>query len=204
MQAFARIVLSERADLAPGYFQVARAGWLQVGVGSAVSPKILVRVQGPSDDSADDELLELRKIGDLGGLSCLKIPTLRPTLRIVDGSKQLGRLKYNIMVAGPELAIPEVTTRGQQVRDWWIRSLDPSYRQVRLTDLHSVNDLTAISYDSGVQLGTGRLQDQTVPQSGPERKVTLAATARLAKRYRQEASKLIDDVLRGWRELRAR
>ena len=204
MQAFSRIVLGERADLAPGYFRVARAGWLQGGVGSAVSPKILVRVQGPSDDSADDELLELRKIGDLGGLSCLEIPTFRPTLRIVDGSKQLGRLKYNIMAAGPELAIPEVTSRGQQVRDWWIRSLDPSYRQVRLTELQSLNDLNAIVYDSGVQLGAGRLQDRTVSQSDAERKQTLAATHRLAKRYRQEASTLIDDVLRGWRELRAR
>jgi len=201
IEAFARVELRERPDLALEYFRVVRAGWVRSGVGSAVSPKIMIRVRGPSDDPADDEILELKKIGDLGGLHCIKTPTVQPTLRIIDGSKQLGRLKYNILAAGPELVVPEVMARGQRLQDWWIRSLDPSYRQVSLTDLQSVGDLAAISYDSGVQLGSGRLQDQTVLLSGYDRKRILGATARLEKRYRQEASKLVDDLLRGWREL---
>ena len=201
IEAFARVELRERPDLAPEYFRVVRAGWVRSGVGSAVSPKIIIRVRGPSDDPADDEILELKKIGDLGGLHCIKTPTVQPTLRIIDGSKQLGRLKHNIIAAGPELAVPEVMARGQRLQDWWIRSLDPSYRQVSLTDLQSVGDLAAISYDSGVQLGAGRLQDQTVLLSEYDRKRILGATARLEKRYRQEASKLVDDLLRGWREL---
>jgi hypothetical protein len=197
IEAFARVVLRERPDLAPEYFRVVRAGWVRSGVGSAVSPKIMVRVRGPSDDPADDEILELKKSGDLGGLHCIKTSTVQPTLRIIDGSKKLGRLKYNILAAGPELVIPEVVARGQRLQDWWIRSLDPSYRQVSLTDLQSVGDLAAISYDSGVQLGAGRLQDQTVLLSEYDRKRIFGATARLEKRYRQEASKLVDDLLRG-------
>jgi Uncharacterized protein conserved in bacteria (DUF2252) len=204
VEAFARVVLRERPDLTPEYFRVVRAGWFQGGVGSAVSPKIMVRVQGPSDDPTDDELLELKKMEDLLGLHCLKTPTIQPTMRIIDGSKQLGRLKYRILAAGPELVVPEVTARGQRMQDWWIRSLDPSYRQVSLTSLQSVGDLAAISYDSGVQLGAGRLQDQTVLLSGYDRKRLSAAAAKLEKRYRQEASKLVDDLLRGWRELGAR
>jgi hypothetical protein len=201
MEAVARVVLRERPDLTPEYFRVVRAGSAISGVGSAVIPKIMVRVRGPSDDPADDELLESKKNGDLGGLSCLKTPVVQPTLRIIDGSKQLGRLKHNIIVAGPELLIPEVMATGERLQDWWIRSLDPSYRQVRLTDLQSVRDLAAISYDAGVQLGAGRLQDQTVLLSGYDRKRLSAAAAKLEKRYRQEAWKLIDDLLRGWREL---
>lgn len=201
IEAFARIELRERPDLAPGYFRVVRAGWVQSGVGSAVTPKIIVRIRGPSDDPADDELFESKKIGDLSGPSCLKTPAVQPTLRIIDGSKQLGRLKHNIMAAGPELIIPEVMARGERLQDWWIRSLDPSYRQVAVTDLQSVNDLFAIAYDSGVQLGAGRLQDQTVLLSAYDRKRLLGATGRLEKRYRQEARRLVDDLLRGWREL---
>jgi len=204
VEAFARVVLLERPELTPEYFRVVRAGWFQGGVGSAVSPKIMVRVQGPSDDPADDDLLELKKIEDLHGLGCLKTPTVQPTLRIIDGSKQLGRLKHNIMAAGPELIVPEVMARGQRLQDWWIRSLDPSYREVRLTELQSVRDLAAISYDSGVQLGAGRLQDQTVLLSGSDRKRLSAAAAKLEKRYRREATTLVDDLLRGWRELGAR
>src|SRR5262249_12743886 len=202
MEAVARLVLRERPDLTPEYFRVIRAGSVKSGVGSAVSPKIIIRVRGPSDDPADDELLESKKIGDLGSLSCLK--TAAAQLRIIDGSKQLGRLKHNIIVTGPELIIPEVMATGERLQDWWIRSLDPSYRQVRLTELQSVGDLAAISYDAGVQLGAGRLQDQTVLLSGYDRKRLSAAAARLEKRYRQEASKLIDDLLRGWRELAGR
>ena len=68
---------------------------------------------------------------------------------------------------------------GARLQDWWIRSLDPSYRQVRLMDLQSVGDLAAISYDAGVQLGAGRLQDRTVQLSDYDRKRLLGATARL-------------------------
>jgi hypothetical protein len=35
------------------------------GVGNAVNPKVIIRVQGPSDKPADNELLESKKIGDL-------------------------------------------------------------------------------------------------------------------------------------------
>jgi hypothetical protein len=204
IDAFARVVLRERSDLTPEYFRVVRAGWLQSGVGSAVSPKILVRVQGRSDDPTDDELLELKKIEDLQDLRCLKTPTVQPTLRIIDGSKQLGRLKYSILAAGPELVAPEVMARGQRLQDWWIRNLDLSYRQVRLTDLRSVADLAAIAYDAGVQLGAGRLQNQTVLLGSDDRQRILAATGGLEKRYRREATTLVDDLLRGWRELGAR
>jgi uncharacterized protein DUF2252 len=201
MAAFARVMLRQRPNLPTDYFRVVRAGWVQSGVGSAVSPKIMIRVRGPSNDPADDELLESKKIGDLGGLHCLKTSTVQPTLRIIDGSKQLGRVKYTILAAGPELDVPEVMARGERLQDWWIRSLDPSYRQVSLTDLQSVGDLAAISYDAGVQLGTGRLQDQTLSLSAYDRKRILSTTGRLEKRYRQEASTLVDDLLRGWREL---
>lgn len=204
VEAFARVVLRERPDLKPEYFRVVRAGFLQGGVGSAVSPKIMVRVQGRSDDPADDELLELKKMEDLLGLHCLKTPTIQPTMRIIDGSKQLGRLKYRILAAGPEIVVPEVTARGQRMQDWWIRSLGASHRSGRLTDHHSVADLAAIAYDAGVQLGAGRLQNQTVPLGDYDRKRILAATGGLEKRYRQEASKLVDELLRGWRELGAR
>jgi hypothetical protein len=204
VEAFAGIVLRERPDLVSEYFRVVRAGWVQGGVGSAATPKIMVRVQGASDDPADDELLELKKIGDLGGLRCLETPAFQPTLRIIDGSKQLGRLKHSILAAGPELVIPEVAARGQRLDDWWLRNVDPSYRQVRLTDLRSVDDLAAIVHDAGVQLGAGRLQDKTPTLNSFDRKRIFAAAGKLDKRYRQEATKLVDELLLGWKELGAR
>ena len=203
VEAFAAILRREYPDLAPGYFRVVRAGWLNIGVGSAVNPKILVRVQGPTDDPADDDILEIKKIAEFDGLGCLETPALQPTLRVIDGSKQLGRLKRKMLAAGPELVIPGLAVRGQHVRDWWLQSLDPLYRLVHLADLRSVGDLAGIIYDSGVQLGAGHLPDGSAPQRSSERKQALAATATFEKRYRQEATTLVDDLLRGWRELGA-
>ena len=105
VQAFAAFMDKERPEFSPGYFNVVRAGWLHMGVGSAVTPKILIRVQGPTTGPADDELLEAKELIDLGNLSCLEERASLPALRVIDGTRQLGRIKLNVLAAGPELVI---------------------------------------------------------------------------------------------------
>jgi hypothetical protein len=131
-----------------------------MGVGGALADKILIRVQGPSAKPDDDELVEAKQVQHLGGLSCLEPPpTIQPALRVIAGVRQVGRLKHNILAAGPELVIPEVEVQGQQLRNWWIRSWDWSYRELRVDDLRSVQELEEIVYDAGVQLGGGALRE---------------------------------------------
>ena len=201
VQAFAAFMDKERPEFSPGYFSVVRAGWLRMGVGSAVNPKILIRVQGPTTGPADDELLEAKELMDLGDLSCLEERASLPALRVIDGTRQLGRIKLNVLAAGPELVIPELTTRGRQLPDWWIRSWDPSYQEVRLDDLRSVKDLAAIAYDAGIQLGAGGLLDYQGRQH-EARTRALASSARLEPRIREETSRLVEQLLLGWQELR--
>ena len=144
-------------------------------------------MQGPTTGPADDELLEAKELKDLGDLRCLEERASLPALRVIDGTTQLGRIKLNVLAAGPELVIPELTTRGRQLRDWWIRSWDPSYREVRLEDIRSVKDLAAIAYDAGIQLGAGGLLDSQDRQAEARtREVT--SLARLEARIRQETS----------------
>ena len=201
MAVFARFVRGERPDLAADYFALSRAGWLHMGVGSALSLKILIRVQGPSADPADDELLEAKRLASLAGLPCLDEPPSPPTLRIVAGTKQLGRFTHNILASGPELVLPELAVRGRQLRDWWIRSWEPSYREVRVDDLRSVEDLSAIAYDSGEQLGAGCLREQTGATGALLRKKAFASIAALEGRVRKVAAALVEEVLLGSREL---
>ena len=204
MEMFTRVLRRERPDLPPEFFVVQRAGWLRVGVGSAASRKVLARLRGATDDPADDELLEAKEVANLDGLDCLEGPTARPALRIIDGTKQLGRLKHNILAAGPDITIPEMALRGRQIRDWWIRSWDESYQEVRLSDLRSVSDLSDIAYDSGVQLAAGSLEEPVAADRDTLRKRALASTAALEGRLRTEAAALVEDMLRGWEELRQR
>jgi uncharacterized protein (DUF2252 family) len=190
------LIRRERPHLAPAYFTVVRAGWLRLGVGSAATRKVLIRVQGPTADPADDELLEAKEVSNLDGVRCLDRPTGAPAVRVIDGTRQIGRIKYEILAVGPTLLIPAAADRAEHWLNWWVGSWEPSYREVRLSDLRSVEDLGDIVYDSGVQLGANKIMSV--------RREALSSVETLEARLRKETSTLIAELLEGWRELRER
>lgn len=204
MAVFARLVHAERPDLPEDYFIVQRAGWLRMGIGSAIVRKVLVRVRGPSDDPGDDDVIEAKALRALKGLDCLEPLKSRPAFRIIVGSHQLGRLKHNILAAGPEEEIPEMAIEGQHLRNWWVRSWEPSYREITLDDLRSVDDLSALIYDSGVQLGSGSIHTTTGSAEPGLQGESLAAISALEPRLRQETERLVKEMLLGWREFGGR
>ena len=196
MEAFARLVRGERPDLAPGYFAIKRAGWLRTGVGSATSVKVLIRVQGPTADPDDDVLLEGKEVVNLDGVSCLEAPPTPPAIRVIAGARQLGRFKHDILAVGPTLRLPPAADRAEHWLDWWVASWEPTYREVRLGDLRSATDLADISFDSGVQLGAGKVASVR----GQE----LASNAKLEQRLRKETSTIVEELLTAWRTLASR
>ena len=160
MKEFAKIVRRERPEFPADYFEVIRSGWLRLGVGSASSRKVLIRVRGASSDPADDVLLEVKAVRALDGLNCLEVPKNQPTFRIVAGSHQLGRLKHDILAAGPEVAVPEMTIEGEHLRNWWIHSWDPSYREIAIDEFRTVDDL--IGHRLRLRHATRRRQCSTI------------------------------------------
>jgi hypothetical protein len=196
MEAVARLVRRERSDLAPGYFTVIRAGWLHIGVGSAAARKVLIRAQGPTTDPEDDVLLEAKEVANLGGLPCLENSSTPQAVRVIDGTRQIGRLKHDILAIGPTLLIPEVADRAEHWLDWWVSSWEPSYREVHLSDLLSAEDLADIVYDSGVQLGASKLVSV--------RQQAMSSVVEREGRLRKETLKIVEELLAGWRELAAR
>jgi hypothetical protein len=195
MEALERLVRVERSDLAPGYFAVVHAGWLRIGVGSAAARKSLIRLQGPTIDPEDDVLIEAKEVTNLDGVACLERSTTSSAARVVAGAQQLGRLKHDILAIGPTMTTPAAIERGDRWLDWWVSSWEPSYREIRLSDLRSVSDLADIVYDSGVQLGATRL--------AASRKSTLASSEALESRLRKETLAIVEETLAGWRELSA-
>jgi hypothetical protein len=167
-----------------------------MGVGSGVVRKVLVRVQGPTTDPNDDVLLEAKELTNLDGVRCLQGPTTPRAIRIVDGTRQLGRLKHEILAVGPTMLIPAAADRAEHWLDWWVSSWEPSYREVHLSDLRSVKDLADIAFDSGLQLGAGKLISV--------RSEALSSVDRLDRRLRKETSIVVGELLAGWRELGGR
>jgi uncharacterized protein (DUF2252 family) len=198
MVTFDGVMRRERADFAPAYFAVKRAGWLQIGVGSAAIRKVLIRVEGPTADADDDELLEAKEVTNLEGVRCLAGPTSSRAVRVIHGAQQLGRLKHSILAIGPAMEVPAAGDRAQHRLDWLLFSWEPSYREVLLADLRSVEDLDAIAYDAGVQLGANETQGAAA------RKQALASLAKLEGRLRTATSTIVEELLAGWREFARR
>jgi hypothetical protein len=201
MKEFSKIVRRERPEFPEDYFDVVRSGWLRLGIGSASSRKVLIRVKGPSSDPDDDVVLEAKAVRALDGLNCLEAPQ-PPTLRIVAGSHQLGRLKYDILAAGPEVAVPEMTLQGEHLRNWWIHSWEPSYHEIAIDEFRTVDDLSDIVYDSGMQLGAGSIQRFEGGVDDGIRREALASLDTLEPRLREESDRLVRELLRGWHEFR--
>jgi Uncharacterized protein conserved in bacteria (DUF2252) len=196
MEDLDRLVRRERPNLASGYFAVTRAGWLRMGVGSAATRKVLIRAQGPTTDPDDDVLLEAKEVTNLEGVRCLEGPTNPLAVRVIDGTRQLGRLKHDVLAVGPTLLIPAAADRAEHWLEWWVSSWEPSYREVHLSDLRSVKDLADIAFDSGVQLGAGKLISV--------RKEALSSVVTREDRLRKETSTIVEELLAGWRELAGR
>lgn len=196
MEAFERLIRAERPDLVPGYFVVKRAGWLKMGVGSATSMKVLMRVEGPTAAPEDDVLLEGKETVNLDGVGCLEARTTPAAVRVIAGTRQLGRLKHDILAVGPTVLLPAAAGRAEHWLDWWVASWEPTYREVRVSDLRSARDLSDISFDFGVQLGAGKR---------PEiRNEELAWNRQFETRMRKEAATIVEELLAGWQELKRR
>ena len=191
-----RLVRSDRPELAPGYFSVVRAGWLRIGVGSAATKKALIRVQGPTTARGDDVLIEIKEVANLGGLGCLEQSATPQAVRVINGTRQIGRLKYDILAVGPTTLIAAAAGRAEPWLDWSVASWEPSYREVRISDLRSVRDLSDISFDSGLQLGANK--------TTAVRERALASLMKYEPRLRKETSAIVEELLAGWKELATR
>ncbi|HEY7170920.1 MAG TPA: DUF2252 family protein [Vicinamibacterales bacterium] len=195
LQALERFIARERPGLPAGYFTVVRAGWLRIGVGSSGLRKVLIRAQGPTAAPDDDVLLEVKEAANLNGLACIENSTIMPGARIVEANRQLGRLKHDILAVGPRLPeglISSEADRTPHLLDWWISSWEPTYRELSVRDLQSVDELAEIAVDAGVQLGAGEPPDSAV------RKQALAWIARFDRRIRTETETIVRELLAEW------
>jgi hypothetical protein len=190
MVDFDRLVRHGRSDLAPGYFTVVHAGWLRIGVGSVGIRKVLIRVQGVTANPADDQLFEGKEVANLNGVGCLE-PAPQQAARVIAGTRQLGRLKHDILAVGPTMLIAGAE-HAEDWLDWWISSWEPSYREVHLSDIRSVDDLADIVFDSGLQLGAGKVD--------AVRTQALSSVITLDARLRKETAAIVEELLQGWRE----
>jgi hypothetical protein len=198
LQLIEGFVRELQPEIPAGFFGLKRVGWLRMGVGSVLEPKVLARIEGPSPSPDDDVLLEAKLLSHLGGVPCVQVPLSGEAFRVIAAAEQIGRLRHRVL-----LVAPRREDQGSEVRDWWVRSWDETYVELATADLASPDELAEVSHDVGAQLGSANLRQSIPLLEAQMRHAELAAVRKLDPRMRATARRLVDEMLAGWEEWRA-
>jgi hypothetical protein len=186
-----------RPGLPRDYFRVKRSGYLRLGVGSALTTKVLFRVEGATAADDDDVVIEAKRAGSLRGISCLTVPSSGEAVRVVAGTRQIGRLQNEVL-----MVLPRIGTAG--FGTWWVRSWSPSYAEVDVDDYLSAAEIVEVAHDVGAQLGGRNLRGGSLPGDARGREVEREAIARLERRILDDVAAQTAELLEAWREFVAR
>jgi Uncharacterized protein conserved in bacteria (DUF2252) len=207
--AFEGIVASARAALEEhagqvrpgtraGFFRIKKTGRLNLGVGSALASKLLLRVEGPSPADDDDMIIEAKRAGDVTGVSCLAVAA-PGAVHVVTGSEQIGRLRHEIL-----MVLRLDRTVASDAERWWLRNWDLSYREVGVADYISGEEIVEVAHDVGAQLGRGHM---VAPDAGGGPRDASQQVRRLdglEPRIREAVADQTAELLDAWRRFRAR
>ena len=144
LAGFGDAMAREHVEVARGYFSPVRLGYLRLGVGSALATKFLVRVRGPSDDPSDDDVIEVKHVRDLTGISCIQTPDDDP-LRVLLSQARISYEPFK-WLGYVRLREGNFWTHGW-VRNYAELDVDQTFR--------APEELAEVAYDAGVQLGIG-------------------------------------------------
>ena len=121
-------------------------------------------------------------------------------LRLPPDARVDGVMSGNVVCVGPddELHVVSAILSTHPFRRVPVVEHHRVVGMITLDDLRSVDDLSDLIYDSGVQLGSGSVHADDDPAL---RTQSLAALAALEPRLRTEAAALVEDMMRGWQQL---
>ncbi len=190
------VVSRESPEFTPAFLTLKKVGWLRMGIGSALTRQLLIRIEGTSERSEDDLVLEAKQVFQAQS-SCLSAPRSSETLRVVEGVRQIARLQPPLLVA-----LPGIDDSRPDGRDWWIRTWDRTYREVGIAELDSAEELREVAHDAGAQLGSTSLSGQSGALADLSRLVKLKGLTRLEPRIRKVAHDLTTDLLQAWEQFR--
>jgi len=176
-----------------GFFDIVMMGKLELGIGSALDEKYLVRVEGPTVDSEDDVILELKEIRNLEGIPCIDGSARLDPLRVLVGQARIAYVPYDYI---------GYLQYGD--RTFWVHSWVMNYRQLDVrNDGREPADLAEVVFDVGVQLGHGHPNQIASPMDEELRAVLERLVDELEPRLVREVESLYTDVLDAWVRFRA-
>jgi hypothetical protein len=189
------VLMRETTPARPeSFYRIHRIGSIEIGLGSALERKMLIRITGPTDDPRDDLILEARNHSLPEYRGCVWKPT--------GGSLNVFMLTSLLAHSLPEVFGILPNPAGDVLPEIWIQSWDRGYRELSLSDLRGQADLNALAADAGTQLA-GHFWT-TFPEAlrGHQRFTQLRAFELAEDRSRALARSLAAEVIAEWKRFR--
>ncbi|MGH7563531.1 MAG: hypothetical protein ACREK5_03795, partial [Gemmatimonadota bacterium] len=188
---FAHLMSRLHPTAANDYYSVERFGSIDIGVGSALDTKFLLRIRGETEAPEDDVSVEIKPMGEVAA-PCLLRPPAGGMLRILLPTARLGRIKPRVLGY-----LPWEEDAGDESQ-WWVHSWDFGYQGLDIADLESQADLEEIARDVGLQLGSGHCNGIAAPLEDLHRLAQARAFGLTRERVRTLAKRLADEAYQSW------
>jgi len=176
------------------FYGISRLGSIEIGLGSALEKKMLIRIAGATDDPLDDLILEARNHSIPEYRGCVWRPT--------GGSLNVFMLTSLLAHPLPKVFGVLPNPGGDELPEIWIQSWERGYRELSLSDVLDQADLNALATDAGTQLAGHFWLTSPEALRGYERFMQLRAFELTEQRARDLARSLAREVIAEWSRFR--
>jgi len=188
-------LMRETTPARPGkFYRIVRLGSVEIGLGSALERKMLIRIAGATDDPLDDLILEARNHSLPEYRGCVWRPT--------GGSLNVFMLTSLLAHPLPKVFGVLPNPGGDELPEIWIQSWERGYRELSLSDVRDQADLNALAADAGTQLAGHFWLTSPEALRGYERFTQLRAFELSEQRARDLARSLAREVIAEWSRFR--
>jgi hypothetical protein len=176
------------------FYRIRRLGSVEIGLGSALERKMLIRIAGATDDPLDDLILEARSHSLPEYRGCVWRPT--------GGSLNVFMLTSLLAHPLPKVFGILPNPEGDELPEIWIQSWERGYRELSLSDVRDQADLNALAADAGTQLAGHFWLTSPEALRGYQRFTQLRAFELTEQRARDLARTLAREVIAEWSRFR--
>ncbi|NUO54420.1 MAG: DUF2252 family protein [Polyangiaceae bacterium] len=166
-----------------GFFTVKKVGRLKLGIGSALSKKFLIRLEGPGVSPDDDVIVEIKEVADLSPVPCVT--------GVPGGAAAARAAEQKLAPAGKNLLQPVLLSDGK----FWVNEWLSNYQEARIKKLAAA-DLEPLVYEAGLILGLEHIK--APPEGKAPKGETLAPNANDVADMQKAMRELADASTSGW------